>query len=237
VSVALFAGLTALGGGVRAQTAAPRVETPAAGVRAEIAVGAALPPDQEQARALAHGQGESEPDWIPVDPDEARRTGRPSAGGGLSGSVGRVFTESVPDGWYGRLEFVGLVQGHYESSGAIGGVGMGAELWLADHAGGGGLPLSSWLGYRTPALLATLGVGVLMFEIDEVDGDRGFGIYAPFAQAQLGFEIGETRLVADARTVYRWQWGAPDRAQLQLGVSMVQFIERPVKARPRKPAR
>lgn len=197
-----------------------------------VATGAA---GTEQERALAHGQrGEDEQqEW--VSPEEARRTGRPSAGGGLSGTVGRVFTERVPDGWFGRLELEGFGAGHFESAGAIGGVTLGGELWLAGDSGGGGMPVSFWLGYRTPGLTGGLGIGFLMFEYDEVDGDGGFGIYAPFGTASLGVELGGTRLLADARALYRWQWGAPDRAQLQLGLRMVHFLEAP--ARARKPRR
>lgn len=202
-------------------------EVPPAKVELTVAAGA---PDAEQKRALAHGQGDERDDEPGrAEIEEARRTGKSSAGAGLSGTVGRVFTEHAPDGWFGRLELEGVVASRFEGAGAVGGVTLGGELWLAGESGGGGLPVSFWLGYRTPALIGSLGLGALMFEIDEVDGDRGFGIYAPFATAALGVELAGTRLLADARALYRWQWGAPDRAQLQLGLRMVHFIERPTR--------
>jgi len=43
----------------------------------------------------------------------------------------------------------------------------------------------------------------------------------------LGIELSGFRLLADARALYRWQWGADDRAQYQVGISMSQFLERP----------
>jgi hypothetical protein len=193
------------------------------GARAELKV-AVGPESAEQPRALGHGQAEA--------PVVARRepTDGSSAGGGLSATVGRVFTERAPNGWFGRLELEGFGAGRYEGRGPVGGVTLGGELWIADGSGGGGLPFGFWLGYRTPVLFGSLGVGALMFEIDEVDDDRGFGIYAPFGTAALGVEVGGTRLLADARALYRWQWGAPDRAQLQLGLRMVHFIERVARA-------
>lgn len=200
--------------------------------RAELTV-AAGGEDPEQKRALAHGQSAEEPS--PAELEEARRTGKSSAGAGLSGSVGRVFTEHAPDGWFGRLELEGVVASHFEGAGAVGGVTLGGELWLAGDSGGGGMPVSFWLGYRSPVVFGSLGLGALMFEIDEVEGDRGFGIYAPFASAAFGVELGGTRFLADARALYRWQWGAPDRAQLQLGLRMVHFIERPTRPPPRWP--
>ncbi|MBK7579636.1 MAG: hypothetical protein IPI67_05445 [Myxococcales bacterium] len=192
---------------------------------------------KEQERALAHGQTDADAEELDPGPLDPAIYSRGAAGGGLAGTFGRVFTERVADGWYGRLELEGLVAGRYEGAGAVGGVTLGGELWLADGASGGGLPFSFLLGYRTPGLIGCLGVGALMFELDEVDGDRGFGIYAPFASARLGIELGGTRLLADARALYRWQWGAPDRAQLQVGLSMVHFIERPLSAPKRSPKR
>lgn len=203
-------------------------------VELTLATGA---PTEEQRRALQHGQEHDVSAPGPAEREEARRTGRPSAGGGLSGTAGGVFTEHAPNGWFGRLELEGFGAGHFEGAGSVGGVTLGGELWVAGDSGGGGLPVSFWLGYRTPALIGGLGVGTLMLVYDEVDGDGGFGVWAPFGTASLGVELGGTRLLADARALYRWQWGAPDRAQLQLGLRLVHFFEEPARARAGWPKR
>ena len=203
----------------------------------------AAPPERtttkEQEKALAHGEGDAGKDEaggeIGIDPDVARASRLPSAGGGLRGTFGRVFTEHAPDGWYGRLELEAFGAGAFEGHGPVGGVLIGGELWLAPNAGGGGMPMNVWLGYRTPGLFTALGVGFEAFEVDKVEGDTGFGLYAPFGTATVGIEIAGTRLLADARALYRWQWGAPDRAQIQLGLTMVHFIERPLR-KPRQAA-
>lgn len=196
----------------------------------------AIPPDRaaenEQQKALAHGEVEAkagEGEALGVDPDVARAERRPSAGGGLRGTFGRVFTEHAPDGWYGRLELEAFTAGAFEGHGPVGGVLIGGELWLAPDAGGGGMPMSVWLGYRTPGLFTAFGVGFEAFEIDKVEGDTGFGLYAPFGTATIGMEIAGMRLLADGRALYRWQWGAPDRAQIQVGITMVHFIESPLR--------
>jgi hypothetical protein len=205
---------------------------------AEATLTIALPPDgarqDEQARALEHGQraGKSEsPDFAQVGDDEARAKRLPSAGAGLAGTFGRVFTEHTNEGWFGRLELEAFTAGAFESHGPLGGALIGGELWLAHDAGGGGLPMSFFFGYRSPGFFISFGAGFDLFEVDEVQGDTGFGIYAPFGTARIGLELGGVRLLADGRAIYRWQWGADDRAQIQVGVTMVPFSERPLPKR------
>jgi hypothetical protein len=73
------------------------------------------------------------------------------------------------------------------------------------------------LGIRAQPVRATVGIGVEGFLVDVVDDDTGFGLYAPFASVRVGADVRGLQLGVDARVVRRWQFGAPDHTQWQLG--------------------
>ncbi len=217
-----------LAGLCAAQTA--HAEAATQGAKGEAKVSVAVGPVDEQKRALAHGQGGKDDD----SSRESDATGpHGGAAGGLRGTFGRVFTEDLQPGWFGRVEFEAFSAGAYKDAGPIGGALIGGEFWTADSASGGGLPMSVFLGFRSPILVSTLGFGANFFIVDSVDDDGGFGIYAPFGAMTFGVELGSFRLLADARAIYRWQWGAPDRGQLQFGLTFSQFFEGPLRGRAR----
>jgi hypothetical protein len=188
----------------------------AAGAELTLATGAPAPDDDEQVRALRHGTS-AEP--------QKRVPSKSGVGGGFRGTFGPVFTEGLDYGWFGRIEAEGFGSGRYKGAGPIGGGLVGGELWFAKGGGGGGLPLSLYLGYRTPGVFFSLGFGADWILIDRVNDDTGFGIFAPFGTASLGFEVAGMRILVDARPIYRWQWGAPDRAQLAIGIAVSELVE------------
>jgi hypothetical protein len=157
--------------------------------------------------------------------DERRSERRGSGEAGVRGTFGRSFTEGVSDGWYGRFELDALVSPAGRGAGPVAGALVGGELWLADDAVGGGLPMSFYFGYRTPTVFSSIGLGLEWFVYDDVHDDGGFGIAAPFAATSLGVDLGPVKLLADARVLYRWQWGAADRAQALVGLSLVHVFE------------
>ena len=55
--------------------------------------------------------------------------------------------------------------------------------------------------------------------------DGGFGLFAPFARAAAGVDLGGVRLLADAEVQYRWQWDAADRSQIKIGGSLALHSE------------
>lgn len=201
----------------------------AAEAKLTVAVGA---PEAEQKRALDHGQDGASDDEEPPPQSLFPEGG---AGGGLRGTFGRVFTEQLDPGWFGRVEMESFATGAYREAGPIIEALIGGEYWTAERGSGGGMPVSFGFGYRTPVVFSSIGFGANFFIVDKVDGDGGFGIYAPFGSLCLGVEIGSTfRVLAEGRAIYRWQWGAPDRGQLQAGLTFVQLFESPVKSPPRK---
>ena len=187
-----------------------------AGASLTIAAGNPDDAEGEQQRAIAHGQE-------PPAKDEAPR--EPATGGaGLRGTFGRTLTQNAAAGWFGRIELEAFSTPTLDGGGPVGGALIGGEVWTSPDGGGGGLPMSFFLGFRSPLVISTLGFGVDLFVVDRVKDDGGFGIYAPFGAATLGLDFGSFRILADARAIERWQWGAPDRPQLQLGFTLSQIL-------------
>jgi len=152
-------------------------------------------------------------------PDRARAHGW--GGAGVRGTFGRAFTEDTADGWFGRFELDAFGGASQDNAGGVFGATVGGELWLAENAGGGSLPMGLYFGYRTPLVFSSIGAGFHVFVYDRVDDDGGFGLYAPFGSVALGLDFGPVRVLAEGRATYRWQWGAPDRAQATVGLSLV----------------
>jgi hypothetical protein len=204
-----------------------------AGASAEdLVVAAESEADAEQTRAIEHGL-DSEPAVAESQADEEDGP-TAGAGAGVRGSFGRVFTRDVDPGWYGRLEMEAYTAGTYRDAGPVGGALIGGEFWSAPGATGGGLPMGFYFGLRSPGVISTLGGGFQMFIVDEVDDDGGFGIYAPYAAFSLGVEAAGVRVLAEGRAQFRWQWGAEDRGQLQLGLSVAHLWESQLKPRRRR---
>lgn len=178
-------------------------------------------------------QAEDAPGWAGAKPggaDEGTQGAHPrwhrgSHSFGVRGTFGRALTEGVANGWYGRLEMDGFFSREPGSAGFVGGSTIGFEGWGAEESGGGALPTSLYVGFRSRPLFASLGIGANALMIDSVKGDTGVGIFAPFAGASLGLELPGLRVLADARAIYRWQWAAPDRPQLQVGITLEPFFE------------
>ncbi len=189
-----------------------------AGGSLTIAVGAPEDQDAEQQRAVAHGQETQ------VDAAELENAHPGDSGAGVRGTFGRTFSENTENGWFGRIELEAFATDGYARPGPVGGVLIGGEVWTSPAGGGGGMPMSLFLGYRSPVFFTTIGAGVDLFIYDRVDDDGGFGIYAPFGAATMGFDFGGFRILADGRAIERWQWGAPDRPQLQVGVTLSQVL-------------
>lgn len=167
---------------------------------------------------------------LQVAGDPAPPPASPSAtpkhdGAGPRLTFGRALTQAAADGYYGRFE-----SEYFEARGVvIGGALLGLEGWGSSEGGGGAIPLSLFGGLRlplfegpkAPCFMATAGAGADFAVFDYVQGDGGFGVMAPFLSGAVGFEVAPgARLLGDARAQYRWQWDAPDRYQIRLGLSI-----------------
>ncbi|MEZ4221647.1 MAG: hypothetical protein R3B13_12020 [Polyangiaceae bacterium] len=198
---------------------------------AETAIAGEDPAEAEQRRAISHGMddkrgprfGERKLGPLGVD-----ASGGAAVGSGVRGSFGRVFTQGLDPGWYGRLELSAFTAASLHASGPVGGALIGGEFWTAPDAAGGGLPMSFYFGLRSPAVISTLGGGFELFIVDDVKDDTGFGLYAPFGAFALGIEAGGVRILAEGRAQFRWQWGADDRTQLSVGLSIAHVFENEV---------
>lgn len=150
----------------------------------------------------------------------ARRPERhPPAGLGGTLTVGRAGMSGTPTGWLVRLDYeLFPVLAPSDTAGPILGFHVGWEVWRAKPDWGLSLPMAVVLGVRAQPVRATLGVGFDALIVDVVNDDTGVGLYAPFACARVGGDIRGIQLGADARITRRWQFGAPDHTQWQLGV-------------------
>lgn len=150
----------------------------------------------------------------PQPRDEVREPDGP-AGAGLGLVFGWAGQKDGKSGWSARLDEE--IYFHYTRHKQFG-VITGFEVWRSGTDNWGfSLPLAIAGGVRVEPLRLTVGAGVDMVLVDQVDDDTGFGMYAPFAMAKLGFDIRGIQMGWDARINYRWQLGADDHTRWQLG--------------------
>ncbi len=143
----------------------------------------------------------------------------PPAGLGGTLTVGRAGMSGTPTGWLVRLDYeLFPVIAPAGTAGPVVGLHIGWEVWRAKPDWGLSLPLAIVFGVRAQPVRATLGVGLNALIVDVVNDDTGVGLYAPFACARVGGDVFGIQLGADARITRRWQIGAPDHTQWQLGV-------------------
>lgn len=160
-----------------------------------------------------------------VAADERERDGRwrarPYQFDGLRITPGLAYTEDIDPGFFGRIEFEAFSMKRNSGFGPTSGMLCGFEAWGGRDGGGGGLPCSGFGGYRTSGgLFASLGLGLNLAIYDQIRDDGGFGIFAPLGTAALGIDGAGYRVLADFRAQYRWEWGAEDRYQLLVGLSL-----------------
>jgi hypothetical protein len=142
----------------------------------------------------------------------------PPAGLGGALTVGRAGMAGTEAGWLVRLDYeVFPVLAPRDTPGVLFGFHVGWEVWRASPDWGLALPVAIVFGVRAQPVRATIGVGVDGLLVDVVDDDTGVGFYAPLACARVGADVFGLQLGADARIVRRWQIGAPDHTQWQLG--------------------
>jgi hypothetical protein len=173
------------------------------------------PPPPHPAPAAVATEPAPPPPSCPCEPPEEWHPARAAR---ISGGI--AFTEGLSHGAYGRLEFEEYrLKPH--SEGLIGGILLGAEGWGAKDAGGGGLPFTWYGGFRgRRSVFATLGFGWDWVIYDRVEGDGGFGIFAPMTTANFGADFEGVRVLIDGRAQYRWQWGADDHYQIMAGLAI-----------------
>jgi hypothetical protein len=158
---------------------------------------------------------------VAVDPPPGEEERDPwTDGKGARISAGLILIEEHSGGGYGRLELESFaVKPSHE--GMIGGVLFGIEGWGAEGSGGGGFPFLWYGGFRgRQSIFATIGFGWSWAIYDRVDGDGGFGIFAPTTGVAMGGDFESVRVLLEGRAQYRWQWGADDRFQLQAGLTI-----------------
>ena len=147
-------------------------------------------------------------------PPPAPRPAHPPAGLGANLGVGWAG-----DGWVARLDYDVLpVMAPSGEAGAVLGFAPALEIWRDKPDWGFAIPLALIGGIRVLPVRATIGVGLDALLVDRVDDDTGFGLWAPFACANVGLDLYGARVGVDARVVRRWQLGAPDFTQWQLAI-------------------
>lgn len=156
----------------------------------------------------------------PPEPVRDRRYGPSGDARGLRLTGGRVWTEDLDDGFFGRLEMESVFAGARHAASGVGGVAFGLAGWGSPDGGGGSLPFNFWGGFHSPYLTSTVGLGWDWALYDRIHHRGSFGLFAPFATAQLGLDFASVRILADARAQYRWNWGDDDRWQITLGLSI-----------------
>ena len=143
----------------------------------------------------------------------------PPSGLGANLVFGFAGQKAGPSGWSARLDYEVFP---FFTPGKIGGFfGFmpGFEVWRSGEDNWGfSVPFGIGGGVRLFPLRATVGAGLDAMLVDQVDDDTGFGLWAPFALAKLGVDVGGFQIGADARVGYRWQFGAEDHTRWQLGV-------------------
>jgi len=186
-----------------------------------------------QMKAAAPSSSSSRVLMVAVDPpppvdvaeEPRRRNLIANEAAGPRFSFGRAFTEGIEAGWAGRFESELFL---VSKRNALFGVRLGLEGWGGPNGGGGGIPMSCYLGVfvpfyaspKAPALVFSLGPGLEAAFYDRINDDGGFGIFAPFGTSELGIDFRGVRLLADLQAQYRWQWDADDRWQIRAGASL-----------------
>lgn len=145
---------------------------------------------------------------------------------GLTLSGGGLLTPGLSQGWYGRIDGTAL-SGYAGDWHSVYGVLAGFEYWSASNGSGGGVPAAFRVGLVGPLSQFAIDLGAETLIFDDRDDDFGFGIYAPFARALLGFDFGDVALLIDSQVQYRWQWGADDFTDYRLGASLSLLGEPP----------
>jgi hypothetical protein len=159
------------------------------------------------APTLAHAQVAAE--------REAHYTEPIHVGFGGQLAYGMAYADGIPDAWALRFE-----EGMYpviatpREIGPILELTLGTDYWRAGHGTWGlALPVEVRIGVRAEVARAAIGFGADAMLIDQVHGDTGFGMFAPLVSATAGLDIAHVTLLADARVVRRWQFGADDYTQ------------------------
>ena len=228
--LAALVALAVVGGGARASLAQPVAVDPPAGegdVEGDPDGGVPYPVD-DGAREPAHVVAR------PVEPEHHRmpvvdrgRHGHVGLGGGLM--VGRVTASGLEDGWIVRLEGEAALLSAPGKLGGYLGYLVSAQLWGAGDDAGGGMPIAVELGVRAPGVRAGVLFGFEAFLVDEVADDTGVGFYAPLAGVRVATDWDGWSLGVDGRVERRWQIGADDHTQWQLGVTASYLWQRRLK--------
>jgi len=171
--------------------------------------------------ALACGlAGEAAAQPVARAADRRAERAAPHAPPGIGGTltVGRAGMPDTETGWLVRLDLETFpVFARAGIPGPFLGFHTGFEIWSSSRGGGFGMPITMVVGVRAQPVRASIGFGFEGLTIEAVDDDTGVGLYQPFASARLGFDVFGVQLGADARVVRRWQIGAPDHTQWQVG--------------------
>jgi hypothetical protein len=132
-----------------------------------------------------------------------------------------VLIPHLPLASFGRLEFETSI-GPASARPVVLGALFGVEGWGAAGVGGGGaLPLSLYIGgHRDRGFWLTGGLGTDLVLYDRAYDQGGFGIFAPLVTTATGVDLGAIRILLDARGQYRWNFSAPNRLLLGLGLTL-----------------
>ncbi len=162
----------------------------------------------------------------PAAPRNERRGPADEEAAGPRLSWARVFTRGISPGWSGRMDSTFM---SFDKKGTYG-ISIGLEGWGSPDGGGGGAPMTFFggsalkmsQGRLAPRFLTLFGAGFELLTYDRVQHTGQFGIFAPMADVQLGFDFRGVMVLGRLGAEYRWGWGGDDRSQIQAG--MVLFL-------------
>lgn len=181
---------------------------------------------------VAASGAHAQPRAVSVTATQTHHSEHPPAGLGAGLTFGWAGQRNGPSGWSARLEYEVFPVLTPGKIGGLFGFQPAIEIWRSGPDNWGfSLPLAIVGGVRVFPFRATIGGGVDAFLIDQVNDDTGFGLYAPFAVAKLGFDIDGYQIGADARIGYHWQFGADDHTRWQLGFYIAKTFMAPTPIR------
>jgi hypothetical protein len=122
---------------------------------------------------------------------------------------------------YGRLVVEALAVPHPKGASAVFGIWEGIEGWGAKYGSSGvSIPIVGEIGFRTPALVGTIGAGLNFLTFEQLGQAKGVGGFSPRAGARLGLQLGSAYVLATGDVQRRWQTNIPAMTMFQAGIAV-----------------
>lgn len=198
---------------VHAIVAALPVAVPAS-ARAEgdeaATAGAESPPEQVEARSVARRERP------PIEHAGCGAKRASNAREGARVTAGALL--STPGGAYARGELEYFRGSVTRPAMLVGVAPLGVAAWGGPR--GGGVSAGTWgfVGWASPLVFATAGVGVDWLLFDRVGSDGGVGGISPLCVLDVGLSTRTLRVFVDARAQRRFHVGLEDHTQVGVGL-------------------